>query len=546
MVKERDKNRNLSADQPLLDPDDDRLGYKEFANHLARSIGEMAPVEGFVIALYGAWGSGKSTLLNFVRHYLEVEFRDKQQLVTVNFNPWWFSGREDLTSIFFSQLLAVLESKSEAFAKKLIEPLNDLAQLVSEVPVTPVKGVGNALKLVTDSVLKKRRDIVKVKEEVSDLLRKKQLRILIIIDDIDRLTSEEIRQLFRVIKAVANLPFVTYLLAFDRKVVVTALEHMQQGIPGEDYLEKIVQLPFELPLPEPMGLYRVLFEQLDEILSDTPEETFDRERWDAIFQDGIKKLITVPRDILRLTNTLRVTYPAVKGEVNPVDFVAIETIRVFCPMVYDHIRRNPHHFVGYDQHISAVQQDAASKSFHDAWVDKLEEQAGEPIKQIARYLFPRLDVVWGKRSWDQYYGAAVRSPWRRQLRICSSDVFPVYFRLALPEGTVSHAEVCAILELAGDPDALSKRLIELVEHESVAEIPVIRTYLDRLGDFIEDIPPDKVPTMLEALLNRGDAIAAADSIVRSPFEIRSDRSDILLYRMVSVNSRPSRNSSDLR
>ena len=56
--------------------------------------------------------------------------------------------------------------------------------------------------------------------------------------------------------------------------------------------------------------------------------------------EGIDPLIQVPRDVVRFTNTLSVTYPAVCGEVNPVDFIALEAIRNFLPDLYDIIRKN--------------------------------------------------------------------------------------------------------------------------------------------------------------------------------------------------------------
>src|SRR5215217_9718976 len=98
----------LSSDQPLDDPADDRLGYALFAERLAASVQTMIPTRGLVIALYGAWGSGKSTVLGFVEHYLRQKPVVEQPLV-VNFNPWWFSGQENLTRQFFNQLLASLQ-----------------------------------------------------------------------------------------------------------------------------------------------------------------------------------------------------------------------------------------------------------------------------------------------------------------------------------------------------------------------------------------------------------------------------------------------------
>lgn len=119
----------LSADNPLTDPKDDRLGYAQFAKNLAESICKMAHSQGFVMAVYGSWGSGKSTLLNFLVYYLEQKPESEQPIV-VPFNPWWFSGQEDLTRHFFDQLLARLNEKLP-LAKELTELIANFANTVS-------------------------------------------------------------------------------------------------------------------------------------------------------------------------------------------------------------------------------------------------------------------------------------------------------------------------------------------------------------------------------------------------------------------------------
>ena len=318
----------LLADKPIVDPEHDRLGYATFARHLAESICKMAPPEGLVVAIYGPWGSGKTSLLNLVVHYLQ-EKPESEQPIIVRFNPWWFSGHEDLTKRFFAQLQAVL-SKSEVM-EKLRKKLAIFAELISEAPIPYASIAKTVADLLED------KDVFELKTDITKALKEQQKRIWVIIDDIDRLTSDEIRQLFRLIKAVADFPNIVYLLAFDREVVVKAVEQMQDSS-GEAYLEKIVQVPFELPLPDKTSLRKLLFERLQAILADIPDELFDQTYWGNVYLDGIEHFITTPRDIIRLTNTLSVTYPAVKGEVNPVDFIAVETLRVFCPLAYDIIR----------------------------------------------------------------------------------------------------------------------------------------------------------------------------------------------------------------
>jgi len=86
---------------------------------------------------------------------------------------------------------------------------------------------------------------------------------------------------------------VVYLLAFDRDVAAQAIEQ-QSGLPGERYLEKIIQVPFELPPIERVALQAALFKRLDQVLGDTPDGLFDQSYWTNVFYDGIDPLIQVP------------------------------------------------------------------------------------------------------------------------------------------------------------------------------------------------------------------------------------------------------------
>ena len=182
--------------------------------------------------------------------------------------------------------------------------------------------------------------------KISDLLLKTGKRILVVIDDIDRLTHDEMRQLFTVIKALADFPNIIYLLAFDREVAAHAISE-QTGMPGEKYLEKIIQVPFELPPVDRLALQSTLLRKLDEILEGTPEGLFDSSYWANVYYDGLNILFKVPRDVVRFINTLSVTYPSVRGEVNPVDFIALEALRIFVPSLYN--QRGLRKFGQYDK-----------------------------------------------------------------------------------------------------------------------------------------------------------------------------------------------------
>ena len=244
----------LSADLPSSDPKDDLFGHAPFAKNLAESILRYQSSDGLVLALYGPWGSGKSTVLNYVGYYLD-QIREENRPVVVTFNPWWFSGQENLARAFLGQLQAVLPSKSEKF-KKLGDLLGDFAEGIGGlIDLSGMTGgvAGKLGRLVGMVTKQKPKDVPALKSEISKILKEAGKRILIVVDDIDRLTPDETRQLFTVIKALADFPNVIYLLAFDREVAANAIRQ-QSGLPGEHYLEKIIQVPFELPAIDRVAL----------------------------------------------------------------------------------------------------------------------------------------------------------------------------------------------------------------------------------------------------------------------------------------------------
>lgn len=323
-----------SADRPLTNPDDDRLGYGPFAQALAAGIASMSAPDGLVVAIYGAWGLGKTTVLNFVEHYLHESHPD--EFVVVRFNPWWFSGRVDIAAAFFDQMRAIFE-KWSVRGEQARDYAAQLARVVGAVTLT---GAGDA---AAELIHSKPADVPELKKKLSDALAGQDKRLLIVIDDIDRLTEDEVAELFGVIKGLADFPNTIYVLAFDRQQVAEALSRRSSQA-GLEYIEKIVQVPFELPLPERDALLGLFFDQLHEIVGEVDDDLLDNDELRLLLTDGLAKLMDTPRDIVRLTNSLRVTYGAVRGEVNVVDFVALEGLRVFEPQVYDSIRVRPDMF----------------------------------------------------------------------------------------------------------------------------------------------------------------------------------------------------------
>jgi predicted KAP-like P-loop ATPase len=512
-------SHGLLADAPLVAPEQDRLGRAGFARFLAEAIVKLDVGEGFVFALYGPWGSGKSSTLNFVVHYLEHFDSGEVRPIVMRFNPWWFSGQNQLLLQFFGQLrltlsrpdvpkhLQALGASIQAFARALT-PL-------AYIPVTKgifgnlndvIRSLGEAVKRTG---MQMEQDVWSLRKEIDKALKEQARQILIVIDDIDRLPASEIQLMFRMIKAVADFPKTTYLLAFDKRVVIDALEDFQ-GASGEAYLEKIVQAPFDLPLANRASMRRLLFEQLDMVLVGTPEGLWDKLYWANIYWDGIDGFIQTPRDIKRYINVLRPSYTVVCGEVNPVDFPAIEALRVFVPDIYHVVRSNQELFAGSDDALALLRQPGPDQKrrIYERYLELAPEDARGSVSALLKRLFPEYASALGGAS----YGSGWKAEWRKQLRICSPDIFPIYFRLSLEEGAISNAEMRALLSLASDTGALAQELLRLAnERAPDGQTSRAREFLERLQDYTqEDIPVDSIEPILQALYDAGDALIAAE------------------------------------
>lgn len=493
----------LMSDKPLVNPKDDQLGYASIAAHLAGSLSKMSAADGLVIGICGAWGTGKSTLSNFIAYYLRESSNNGENPILVYFNPWWFSGQQGLTSSFFKLFQTALKSdKARQTFHDLTVLIDGLATLVSIAPVPgsdiPKKFTALFPNLDID-------DVIKIKKSIEEKLRESNIRILVIIDDIDRLTTDEIRELFRVVKSIADFPNVTYLMTFDRNVVARSLDNIQ-GVTGEKYLEKIVQLFIDLPVPDKSQLLNMLTQRINVLVSGTPDNLQDSRYWNNVLNDGLQYMINTPRDVTRLLNALSVTYPPVMGEVNAVDFVAIEALRLFYPDVHSVIRSNGHMFVASSRSPLVAATDL--KNFHDFWLTQIPQESQPFIRALVKRLFPRLESIWGSFSVgvNANYEADWLPKWRKDCRICSAENFSNYFLLVPSQVLLSNTEIRAAIQAASDVEILEAILSRFAAEKSASGVSKARMFLGRFHDYLDDLPISYFSNFIQALFRLADSL----------------------------------------
>jgi hypothetical protein len=134
-----------------------------------------------------------------------------------------------------------------------------------------------------------RRDQPSVEEQresVRAVLADLDDRVLVVIDDVDRIEREQIRDMVRLVKLVGDFPNTTYLLSYDRGPVEAALGNTREE--GRAYLEKVVQVVHDLPEPPPSALVGILLEELQAIVDAIDHGPFRVEDWQNLFPDGLR------------------------------------------------------------------------------------------------------------------------------------------------------------------------------------------------------------------------------------------------------------------
>ena len=308
-------------------------------------------------------------------------------------------------------------------------------------------GVGTlasgAMSWVAD-IIKADDTVEKLQDELTKALAEQNKRFLIVIDDIDRLAPDEALLIFRLVKSVGRLPNVLYLLVFDRELA-EAIVSERYPSEGPHYLEKIIQAGFDVPQPRQTDLNNELLRQIELICGSPPADAIVR--FMNIFYDVIAPEITTPRDLIRITNALSVTWPAVGNEVDCADFVGLEVIRLFQPSVYRNLRSSKDQLCGTGDRHDRSGHDRAGE-MNALFLDAVPEKDRERVKRSLMRLFPRLQSVWSNLN----YGEGSATIWDRDRLACSKDHFDLYFRFSIGDDVLSRAELDELVSKASDED----------------------------------------------------------------------------------------------
>ena len=539
---------DFSDDIPIKLPTQDELGVNPLAESIALRIRNLQNPTGSVIAVYGPWGSGKSSTVHLILHYLkEWPDNEREQSPTiVEFKSWSYRTEDGVVSGFFQELYSGLKptlsrSWRARMAFKRIEldasNSNNVPSIIESIKNTIS---GNIFGLLLLSILytaiyliprlvmfiyrfmfgvqnghkvESRHDIL------NTALEECEKPLLLVIDDIDRLSPEEALVIFRIIKSVGRLRNVIYLLSYDRDRVekLVKKKYPSEGI---HYLEKIVQVGFDIPQPDRGKLIKMLKSNLNSLFDDVTNSMTVRS--DSVLQKMVFPEIRTPRDVHRLTNMLTITFPAIRGKVNVADFLAIESLCLFHPSIYHAIRMHRYLLTGARKYAQMEYEENMSNDYMRAILgDSLEGEDRERIQVGLTEIFPILNKIWNNGDYSY------KINWESEYRVCTDSSFDVYFGLFSETHTVTQATIRDIAKNASNSNYIKdlfQKSINIIEKDGRTRVSIM---LDELGYYGDLFDPGHEEAIVRTLFSIADSFEIIEDEIQGALSPENNRSRLL-------------------
>jgi len=432
----------------------DEFGRRSFAHRVADVLVQQPLGDCLVVSISGEWGAGKSTTMGYVKERLsEVPCK------VLEFNPWRFPGEDKLLFELFDRLVKTIDPDQKvltgwqrfaAGAERALDPVSSVAGLAAD---TSLPGVGGTIKSLGDFVRSKLQATVEqVREQAINFLQKQNMRVVVLMDDLDRLEPDDLMALLRIIKLVADLPNTSFIMAMDEDHVARTIgKRIGGGLAnGRLYLEKIVQVRLSLPVIPWSRMHKYALGLVHQVLVDTGLTLHldERARFREVFDEIFALRIKTPRAAKAWANAVRFSLGVLPEEVNTADVLLLECARLNMPNLYSCIRLDV--ACAMSETMSVDRQILGEEFTVEPLIAKLMDCLGD-IASDEKDHKRRVLLNWFPNLHGENWRSDAKD-WERNKRLCSKEYFWRFFSASISTDDLKDAEVIRLINQAASPE----------------------------------------------------------------------------------------------
>ena len=366
-------------DAPWREGEPDRLSFQNQVELHVKKIGTLTRNRSWTVGIVGPWGSGKTSYISMLKSSLP-----KDKYLVVPFNPRFAAKPAKIQELALDELADALKPYYSGIRSLM-------RRYMSALQLDGMNGwVQAAISLIRSAY-----GVTEVKQELQGIIERLPKQVVFVIDDFDRLTSEEIMEVLKLIDGNANFKNIIYIAAYDH-------EQMEKLL-GESYIDKYFCIEIHVPLSLPIDLINYLREEIrkiipaplrDDRLVITGENVLLR-HWHALF----RKTILTMRDAKRYLNILKNDVLTIYSRnVETEDFMLLSLLKYHNVRVYEMLYAMPNMYLQFEDVISI---NPAAEDY---------KKMGELDKSILNILFPsnseyndRPSKIRKRKNFDYYF-----------------------------------------------------------------------------------------------------------------------------------------------
>lgn len=479
---------------------DDELNRNTFAEKLANSIINYGFEESLTIGIMGSWGSGKSSLIKLTEDIL-----NKEDFIIIHFNPWFFSNQENLYLQFFKSIITSLNNikinDKNIFERKIVPKRklfkksdNSVENYFKYLKDSSIElNLNNLYFPINSDNLESFDSLQFHKKQCENYFNSFNRKIIVIIDDIDRLTDNEISQVFTLVKSLADFKNFIYILSFDKSIVTKALNPINSD-DNDKFIDKIIQVPISVPKISEGKIDELILKYIRQIYIEQVGKSLNSfsNNFGEIF-DYLKLFIKDVRDLKRYRNILIFYLDNFLGELNIDDFFLILALHLFEHDLFLKIKENKENLLIRENVFKDNNTTITLSRSNSDFIKIIGDENFKKYEQVLIFLFPILSSSTLSFTKEIYHN------WNDNHKICAENYFEKYFTLSLEDYEVSELSLNQLTQL--------NDVTEIFEFfTDNKNLDYNHSLLVNFRKKIPDIPQINIEFFIKALMIAGDSM----------------------------------------